>query len=118
MRKLMELRPWYKADPDQSVIAGGMGRGEDHIQALRARDGSFIVAYLTFGNPVTIDMAKLTGKRIKAQWYDPRSGVFSTIGQYENAGKEIFTPPTHGVDNDWVLVLEDYGKRYPSELPE
>jgi hypothetical protein len=35
MRKLFELRPWYKMAPDQSVIAMGQGEGEDRLQAAR-----------------------------------------------------------------------------------
>ena len=116
LRKLMELRPWYEADPDQSVIAAGMGRGEDHIQALRAKDGSFILAYLTLGNPVSIDMTKLSSGRIRAQWYDPRSGVFTLIGRRTNTGTETFTAPTSGAANDWVLVLEDEDRQFPNEL--
>ena len=117
IRKLMELRPWYEAEPDQTVIAGGMGRGEDHIQALRAKDGSFILAYLPFGNPVEIDMGKLSARNVKAQWYDPRRGSFSPIGSFANDGrKRQFIAPSKGVDNDWVLVLEDESKNYPVEL--
>ena len=104
--------------PDQSVIAAGQGEGEDHIQAARAEDGSFIIAYLTFGHCVAIHMDKLSGKRIKAQWYDPREGTWILIGQYSNKGVREFVAPSNGDQNDWVLVLEDGQKNYPAELPK
>lgn len=114
-RRLFELRPWYHMVPDQTVIAEGQGEGEDHIQAARAVDGSFIVAYLTFGNPATIKMNSLTASKVKAQWYDPRQGSWQHIEEYSNTGVQKFTPPTHGDQNDWVLVLEDTEKNYPLE---
>lgn len=116
VRKLFELRPWYKLVPDQSLIAMGQGKGEDHIQAARADDGSFILAYLPFGNRVGIHMDKLSGSTIKAQWYDPREGTWIRIGQYTNSGIREFVPPSNGDQNDWVLVLEDEARNYPTEL--
>ncbi len=111
-RKLFELRPWYQMVPDQSVIAAGQGEGEDHIQAARAADGSFIVAYLTFGNSASIRMSKIPAAKVKAHWYDPRQGTWHYIGEYSKSGIEKFTPPTHGDQNDWILVLDDAAKNY------
>jgi hypothetical protein len=116
MRRLFELRPWYKLVPDQSVIAAGQADGEDHIQAARAADGSFLVAYLPTGKPVTIAMDKLSARQIRAQWYDPRQGTWTAIGEYANSGNRKFGAPSTGENNDWVLVLEDAAKKFPNEL--
>ena len=118
MRKLFELRPWYKMVPDQSVIASGQGEGEDHVQAARASDGSFIVAYLPFGNPIKVQMDKISGKKVKAQWYDPRKGSWASIGEYPNTGAREFSAPSKGKQSDWVLVLEDASKNYPIKSKE
>jgi len=115
-RRLFELRPWYKLVPDQSVISAGQGEGEDHVQAARADDGSFLIGYLTFGNPITIRMNAISAPKVKAQWYDPRQGTWRHIGEYSNTGTQKFAPPTHGDQNDWVLVLEDASKNYPLEM--
>lgn len=119
MHKLMELRPWYRMAPDLSVIASGqeMYGLEDHIQAARAEDGSFILVYLPFGAPAGIHMDKLSGKKVKALWYNPREGTFSYIGEFVNAGVKEFAAPAKGGNNDWVLVLEDTDMNYPVELP-
>ncbi len=54
--------PGTQLVPDQSVIASGHGEGESHVQAARAEDGSFLLAYLPQGNPVGIHMDRLSGR--------------------------------------------------------
>jgi hypothetical protein len=114
MRHLFELRPWHKLVPDQSVLAAGQGEGETHIQAGRAEDGSFVIAYLPRGGKVGIDMGKLTGKTVQAHWYDPRTGKWSDIGSYPNTDTREFSAPSAGERDDWVLVLDDAAKGYPT----
>ena len=115
MRRLFELRSWYKLVPDQSVVASGFGDGEDHVQAARAEDGSFLIAYLPQGHVVGIHMAKISGKKIKARWYDPREGTWREIGEYANSGTHEFVAPSQGDRSDWILVLDDAEKGYPTE---
>jgi Protein of unknown function (DUF4038)/Putative collagen-binding domain of a collagenase len=115
MRGLFELRPWYKLVPDQSVVASGQQEGEDHVQAARAEDGSFVLAYVPFGRPIGIHLDKISGKQVKARWYDPREGTWREIGEYSNTGTREFAGPSQGERNDWVLVLDDAEKGYPTE---
>jgi hypothetical protein len=115
MRRLFELRPWYKLVPDQSVIASGQAEGEDHIQAARAEDGSFLIVFVPTGKPLSIHMDKLSGKEGKAHWYDTRKGTWTSIGRYPNTGAREFAPPSRGEKSDWLLVLEDAAKNYPTE---
>lgn len=115
MRRLFELRPWYKLVPDQSVIATDPGEGENRVQAARAEDGSFVIAYLPQGKPLRMRMDKVTGKNVKARWYDPRGGKWHDIGVYAALGTREFVAPSQGPRNDWVLVLEDSEKGIPSE---
>jgi hypothetical protein len=112
MRRLLEARPWYKLVPDQSIIAAGQGGDEDHIQAARAADGSFLLAYLTFGNPLAVDLSKLSGRSVRAYWWDPRAGTLQSIGELPKTGSRQFMPPTQGPAADWVLVLEDSAKKF------
>jgi Putative collagen-binding domain of a collagenase len=103
--------------PDQSLIAYGQGEGEDHTQAARAEDGSFIITYLPFGHRIGVHMDKLSSAKVKAQWYDPREGAWLLVGQYSNTGIREFVPPSSGDQHDWVLVLEDTAKNYKSDVP-
>ena len=113
-RKLLELLGWYRLVPDQSVIVKGQGEGEDHVVAARAEDGSVVVAYLPFGNPISIEVGRVSGGRVKAQWYDPRDGSWKHIGEYPSEGVREFVAPSSGEQDDWVLVLEDAEKDLPA----
>jgi hypothetical protein len=106
MRRLFEQRPWYKMIPDQSAIASEQGEGTQRIVAARAEDGSFAIAYTPRGEPVSIHMNALNGSSVKAQWYDPRNGTWQAIGQFANKGVHEFVPPSHGEQDDWLLVLD------------
>jgi hypothetical protein len=112
MRRLFEQRPWYQMAPDQSVIASTQAEGEDHVQAARADDGSFLVAYLPRGGAIDIHMSKISGGTVKAHWYDPREGTWREIGSYANTGTRQFVTPSTGEQSDWVLVLDDAAKGY------
>jgi hypothetical protein len=116
MRRLFELRPWHELVPDPSLIAAGQGEGEDHVRSARAEDGSFAVAYLPTGKPVTVFMEKLSAKSVRAQWYDPRKGTWTPIGEHAASGNREFQAPTSGEKEDWVLVLEDAARKFPIEL--
>ena len=67
------------------------------------------MAYLPNPRTVSVDMTKFSGK-MKARWYDPTNGVFSTIvgSPFLNVGTQTFTPPATNAsgDGDFVLVLE------------
>ena len=112
--ELFESRPWQKLRPDQGLVVAGQGQGEDHIQAACAEDGSFLFAYLTFGNPITVDITRIAGAPVRAHWFDPRRGTWSAIGEYPNTGKQEFVPPHSGGVWDWVLVLDEAVKAYPA----
>ena len=114
MRRLFALRPWFKLVPDQSVLTSDRGAGEEHLQAARAEDGSFVVAYTAVGKPIGIHMDKVSGKSVKARWFDPRDGSWREIGVHPNSGTRDFTPPSTGPRDDWVLVLDDAEKGLPA----
>ncbi len=106
MRRLFEQRPWYKLVPDQSVLASGAGSGPYRLVSARAEDGSFVIAYTPRGQPLTIEMSKLAGAKVKARWYDPRDGRWQEIGEFTNTGVHEFPAPSQGLTNDWTLVLD------------
>jgi hypothetical protein len=113
-RKLLESLGWYRLVPDQSVIVKGQGEGEDHVAAARAEDGSVVVAYLPFGNPIGIEVGRVSGGRVKSRWYDPRDGSWTHIEEYPSGGVREFVAPSSGEQDDWVLVLEDAAKDLPA----
>lgn len=113
VRALMESRPMLNRIPDQTLVAEAHGEGE-RIQATRGKDYAFI--YSTAGLPIRVHMGRISGKKVQAAWFDPRTGYSFSIGTFKNRGTQLFTPPSQGRDNDWVLLLDDANKNYP--LPE
>jgi hypothetical protein len=112
-RALLESRPVLARIPDQSLLATAPGRGSDRIQATRAEDGSYAFVYSASGRPFTLDLGKLTGERVRASWYDPRSGASAGAGTFPREGRKEFRPPSQGKGHDWVLVLDDASRGYP-----
>jgi hypothetical protein len=106
LRALMESRAYFSRVPDQSVVTSGTNGGTDHIQATRDAGGSFAMVYSASGLPFAVNMSKVTGKGVKAAWYDPRTGKVIPIGTFANSGTRSFTPPTRGYGQDWVLTLD------------
>ena len=109
VRALIESRPFLVRVPDQSLVREAHA-GAERIQATRGEDYAFI--YSTAGMPIEVNMGIISGKRVNANWYDPRTGESTFIGKFKNKGKRTFTPPTSGPDNDWVLLLDDTRKGY------
>jgi hypothetical protein len=118
MRRLFELRHWYKLVPDQTILASDEGTVSDRVVAARAEDGGFVIVYLPTGKPVSLKMDKLSGKSAKAQWYDPREVTLRQNGEYPNTGTREFVPPALGAKSDWVLILDDTQKGYPIDQPK
>lgn len=111
-RALIESHPMLIRIPDQSILASDPGGEAEHVRATRGADGSYAFIYIPTGKPVSINMDKISGGKVKAFWYDPRNGKTITIGEFPNSGTQSFTPPSSGIGNDWVLVLDDGTKGF------
>ncbi|MBN1673366.1 MAG: glycoside hydrolase family 140 protein [Kiritimatiellae bacterium] len=114
MRRLFESRPWHTLAPKPPALTARLDGDTYHVATARAADGSFLLAYSPAGSPLAVDMSGITGTTVLAHWFDPRAGVWSPIGQFANTGLRSFTPPTSGRGMDWVLVLDDAERGYPT----
>lgn len=120
-RRLLESRPYLSRIPDQDLIVGGQGDGGDRVQATRADDGSYALVYIPSGEPVTIDLEKLSGESLVAWWFSPRDGSAQQAGEFARQGQREFRPPSGGDASgdaqtdgpDWVLVLDDASREFP-----
>ena len=119
-RALMESRPFLTRVPDPEVIVTSTvptsvpGTGRYHFAATRDESGSYAMVYAPVGRAFSVRMSKISGKRVKAWWYDPRTGAATAAGTFSNDGEREFTPPSRGEMLDWVLVLDDESKKYPA----
>jgi hypothetical protein len=119
-RALMESRPFLTRIPDPAVIVPGAvptsmpGAGRYQFVATRDAGGSYAMVYAPVGRPFAVRMSVITGPKVKAWWFNPRTGEATAIGTFANTGERTFTPPDKGEMLDWVLVLDDEGRKYPA----
>ncbi len=120
MSRLIGGLPWWTFVPDQghSVMTAGYGTysatggqsitQNDYAPTVRSADGTLVLSYLPTVRTVTMDLGQLAGP-VTAQWFDPTTGNYSTIGgsPFANSGSRQFTPPGPNAsgDPDWVLLL-------------
>ncbi len=107
MRELFESRPFTTLQPDLSLVNGA--NTEKHIQA--ARGDGFLIVYLPAHENVDIAMGKISGKKVSAWWFDPRTGDSVNIGKLKNNKSYTFRTPNE--EKDWVLVIDDASRNYP-----
>ncbi len=112
VKALMLSRPVLLRVPDQTLLVSDPGKGAEHVRSARAVDGSYAFVYLPVPKPVTVRLDKLSGKQVRAWWYDPRTGKATLIGEFASSGERTFTPKGLG-ETDWVLVLDDASKNFP-----
>ncbi|RAP75077.1 glycoside hydrolase family 140 protein [Paenibacillus montanisoli] len=103
VRSLIESVPFLERVPDQSLIDENY-EGANYMAATRGENYGFI--YTPNGLPFRARLGILQGRRVAASWYDPRTGEYAAIGEYDNSGEAAFTPPSSGRGNDWVLALK------------
>lgn len=119
-RRLIESRPFLSRIPDDSVIVPDAvqtsvpGAGTRRFVATRDVGGAFAMVYAPVGRPFKVRMDKISGKKAKAWWFDPRTGKAQSIGTFDCEGERQFMPPDKGEFLDWVLVLDDAARKFPA----
>lgn len=109
---LFTTRSWWKLQPDQAntMLTSGISSGQDRTAAALASDHSFAIAYMPSVRSITIDMSKLAGANVKAQWIDPSTGSSSTVSgsPFPAFGTRSLQPAASNASGygDWVLLLE------------
>lgn len=111
LKDLMLSVPYFERVPDQSVIDGDAGEKYERLLATRGSDYLFVYTYT--GRSIRLKMGKITGAKVHARWFDPKTGKIQDAGVYENKGVLEFSPPEN--ENSWpdyVLILTDSEKDY------
>jgi hypothetical protein len=117
-RWLLESRPYLSRIPDDDIVVPDKvttsvpGAGRYRFCGTRDSAGTYAMVYAPVGRPFRVRMNKINGSKVKAWWYDPRTGKAEAFGEYLNSGERLFTPPAVGEMLDWVLVLDDVSKGY------
>ena len=120
LRALIESRPFLTRVPDQSLVKD-LGIDSDHLQVTRdgragQKDTTTILVYLPISRMAEIDTSAIGGERLRAWWFDPRTGDARLIGEAVNRGRyrwpeEQRIRPEWG-GPDWVLVIDDAAAGY------
>ena len=119
-RRLMESRPFLTRIPDDSIIVASSvptefpGAGIRRFVATRDEPGTYAMIYFPVSKACTVRMDVITGPSVRAWWFNPRDGTSSSAGVYSNIGTHRFAPEGLGETTDWILVLDDVTRSYPS----
>ena len=115
LQSLLRSFAWWTLVPDTGnrLLTSGASSGADRAVAARASSGAFALLYTPSIRTLTVDMAQLGGPHVRARWYDPTSGAFTTIAgsPFAASGTRSFAPAGGNASGlgDWVLVLESTG---------
>ena len=118
-KKLLLSRPFLTRVPDDTVVVTDRvstsvpGAGRYRFVATRDSASTYAMVYAPVGRKFGVRMDVIQGSRVKAWWFDPRTGAATAIGEFANTGTREFNPPDSGETLDWVLVLDDASKHFP-----
>ncbi|NWF89555.1 MAG: DUF4038 domain-containing protein, partial [Ignavibacteriaceae bacterium] len=112
LKMLIESRPSLERIPDQSIIVKGQGDKGEYIAAFRDSVGSYAMLYIPVGKTITVNASFINSKKLNAWWFNPRTAESINIGIVDNTPAIDFTPPTLGLENDWVLIIDDANRNY------
>ncbi|WP_207532755.1 glycoside hydrolase family 140 protein [Desertivirga arenae] len=98
LKKVFTKYDFSKLVPDEGLISGQGGDDSTYIASASAADDSYALVYLALGQDVVVKK----GAKRRAWWFDPRTGIKFRAKVTGN----VFTPPSSGFGNDWLLILE------------
>ncbi len=93
--------PLYCCVPDRTSSSENK-HGANYIASCRCEH--YALFYIPNGLTTTLNLKRLDGM-VSAHYFDVRTGEHLPSFSIPESG--VFTPPSSGRDNDWVLILED-----------
>lgn len=104
LKTLLLSRPFFERVPDQELVVTNGSRYE-YIAATRG--ANYALLYIYAARPFEVRLGRISGSKVRASWFNPRTGETRAAGEFANKGTRQFTPPgDRGPGNDWVLVLD------------
>jgi Protein of unknown function (DUF4038)/Putative collagen-binding domain of a collagenase len=109
LHDLMTGRPWWLLRPAAGELIAPDSRA-GLVPAATAADGSFALAYEETSRRLRVSMARLSGPRVRARWYDPSDGTYTEVNgsPFARSSTVFLAAPRRNAAgySDWVLVLE------------
>ena len=112
LKSLFDSLAWWTLVPDTggTLVTSGVGSGTSRTGAARANTGAFALVYMPSSRTIAVSMGQLSGPNVRARWYDPTNGTYSTVAgsPFTASGSRSFTPTGNNSRgfSDWVLVLD------------
>jgi hypothetical protein len=107
--KLLSSFPMQMREPNQKLLIDNRTTGSDRVLACSAVDKSYAMVYSPKGEPFTVDLSFVGGKKIHWKWFKPSNGKIHSSGMFPGKNNQLtFTPPTSGerfTGHDWVLCI-------------
>lgn len=104
VKQLRLSRDYFSLKPCPELLCGNY-EGMGHMAAAIGNGYGYV--YLPLGLPVTVELSKVRpGSRLRALWFDPRTGEETLFAVLPAEGKTTLVPPSQGKGCDWVLILE------------
>ena len=101
---------YFSRVPAQEILVGDTGVNDQHVVATRNTGGQYVLVYTPTGKPFSVRTSslRLNNKNLKASWFDPVSGIYTSypFDEASMGSSQTFTPPSNSSHADWVLVLE------------
>ena len=104
MAEFMRSIDWWRLQPAPEMIAGNTDDAY-HIAAAITAAGDLAVVYIPAYEPALIDLPRIAGEGVRAEWLNPRTGAREDLGELAGDAPHTFLPPTGDEDPDCVLVL-------------
>ena len=105
MKNLLTSFPWQKMVNNQDLILSDNPEDEGYIVSSIGMDKDFIIAYTPRGRPIQPDLSKIGSDRVKAYWFNPRSGECLYLDSYSNSERPTFKPWATGRGSDFLLII-------------
>jgi hypothetical protein len=111
LKNLIQSRPFMNRIADSTLIMEPAGIKGDHIESFRAADSSFAMIYLPVGRSATLNTSIFKHSEIMVWWFNPRENTI-VKGLIEKKPAMLFTTPSLGIGNDWVMIIDDPTFKY------
>ncbi|MET0285245.1 MAG: glycoside hydrolase family 140 protein [Polyangiales bacterium] len=111
-RSLLAAYPGARVPDDDILVPDRVatavpGAGRARFVAMRAQTRRWAMVYAPVGRGFRVRLEAVMATRVRASWFDPRTGKLRAIATYPARGERTFIPPSAGEALDWILVLDD-----------
>lgn len=105
LAQLMQSVDFQHGAPAEQLLAWGQKEQYHRVSVFAGED--YILCYAFLGEPFALNLQQYGGRRLRASWFDPASGVYSLLGEIPASDEAVFTPvKKYSNGNDWVLRID------------